>query len=208
MAYGDGTLNLSGNLNVAIGKPLDARFIVENEADLTSASTWTASGANYAYEGIMVYCRDTQKTMQLQGSNDYSVAANWHEITETCVHITGDETITGHKQFTRQHLAVDIAPAEDAMLRISDDQEDIAMQPATEKLHEIRITDKNLVAFGSFGIDLPSSEGLNGNHVSIVRLRAQAYNPDTQEYNNNITSGYADGNFAGVGHEASARSGH
>lgn len=80
MAYGDGTLSLSGNLNVAIGKPLDARHIVEHETDLTSSSTWTASGANYAYEGVMVYCKDTHKTMQLQGSADYSVASNWVEV--------------------------------------------------------------------------------------------------------------------------------
>lgn len=80
MAYGDGTLNLSGNLNVAIGKPLDARYSVEHEADITSSSIWSVSGANYAYEGIMVYCKDTHRTMQLQGSNDYSIAANWIEI--------------------------------------------------------------------------------------------------------------------------------
>ena len=83
MAYGDGTLNLSGNLNVAIGKPLDARYTIEHEADLTSSSTWTASGANYAYEGIIVYCKDTHKTKQLQGSNDYSEAANWVEVGST-----------------------------------------------------------------------------------------------------------------------------
>lgn len=80
MAYGDGTLNLSGNLNVAIGRPLDARYILDNEADLTAAASWTAGGANYAYDGMMVYCKDTNKTWQLQGSNDYSASANWHEV--------------------------------------------------------------------------------------------------------------------------------
>ena len=80
MAYGDGTLNLSGNLNVAIGRPLDARYILDNEADLTAAASWTAGGANYAYDGMMVYCKDTNKTYQLQGSNDYSISANWHEF--------------------------------------------------------------------------------------------------------------------------------
>ena len=106
MAYGEGTLNLSGNLNVAIGRPLDARYILDSEENLTSSASWTAGGANYAYDGMMVYCKDTNKTYQLQGSNDYSVAANWHEVggggggSSNAVTIDGTQTITGEKTFT------------------------------------------------------------------------------------------------------------
>ena len=74
MARTKGMLNLSGNLEVNAGAPLDARSVVPTVADLTIASNF-----QYKYVGMPVVVQATGD-MYILTANDVTVAANWKQI--------------------------------------------------------------------------------------------------------------------------------
>lgn len=74
MARTKGMLNLSGNLEVNAGAPLDARTVVPTLADLTVASNF-----QYKYVGMPVVVQATGD-MYILTANDVTVAANWKKI--------------------------------------------------------------------------------------------------------------------------------
>lgn len=74
MARTKGMLNLSGNLEVNAGAPLDARSVVPTVADLTVAANF-----QYKYVGMPVVVQATGD-MYVLTANDVTVAANWKQI--------------------------------------------------------------------------------------------------------------------------------
>lgn len=74
MARTKGMLNLSGNLEVNAGAPLDARSVVPTVADLTVASNF-----QYKYVGMTVVVQATGD-MYILIANDVTVAANWKQV--------------------------------------------------------------------------------------------------------------------------------
>lgn len=74
MARTKGMLNLSGNLEVNAGAPLDARSVVPTLADLTVAANF-----QYKYIGMTVTVQATGD-MYVLTANDVTVAANWKQI--------------------------------------------------------------------------------------------------------------------------------
>lgn len=74
MARTKGMLNLSGNLEVNAGAPLDARTVVPTVADLTNASNF-----QYKYIGMPVVVQATGD-MYILTANDVTVAANWKQV--------------------------------------------------------------------------------------------------------------------------------
>ena len=82
MARTKGTLSLPFNIEPEIAAPVDARFIVNELADLTLAITWTANDGNvYAYKGMVVSVHSdaissNNGIYQLQDV-DYTNINNW-----------------------------------------------------------------------------------------------------------------------------------
>ena len=82
MARTKGTLSLPFNIEPEIAAPVDARFIVNELADLTLAITWTANDGNvYAYKGMIVSVHSDATPInngiyQLQDV-DYTNINNW-----------------------------------------------------------------------------------------------------------------------------------
>ena len=74
MARTKGMLNLSGNLEVNAGAPLDARTVVPTAADLLVASNF-----QYKYVGMPVVVQATGDMYILTG-NDVTVSANWKQV--------------------------------------------------------------------------------------------------------------------------------
>lgn len=74
MARTKGMLNLSGNLEVNAGAPLDARSVVPTVADLTVAANF-----QYKYVGMTVVVQATGD-MYILTANDVTVAANWKQV--------------------------------------------------------------------------------------------------------------------------------
>ena len=77
MARTKGMLNLSGNLEVNAGAPLDARSVVPTVADLTIASNF-----QYKYVGMTVTVQATGDMYTLL-SNDVTDIANWKPVGKT-----------------------------------------------------------------------------------------------------------------------------
>lgn len=74
MARTKGMLNLSGNLEVNAGAPLDARSVVPTVADLTVAANF-----QYKYIGMTVTVQATGDMYTLL-TNDVTDIANWKQI--------------------------------------------------------------------------------------------------------------------------------
>ena len=77
MARAKGMLNLSGNLEVLAGAPLDARDAADAKADLTTAGTF-----DYPYEGMETYVKDQKKKYRYLGG-DITDVNNWEDCSGT-----------------------------------------------------------------------------------------------------------------------------
>ena len=76
MARNKGSANFAGSLEALAGAPIDARLVVDNNADLTAAGTYP-----YHYEGMPVWVKSEAKMYVLNGS-DPTISSNWKEIGE------------------------------------------------------------------------------------------------------------------------------
>ena len=77
MARAKGMLNLSGNLEVLAGAPLDARDAADAKADLTTAGPF-----DYPYEGMETYVKDQKKKYRYLGG-DITDVNNWEDCSGT-----------------------------------------------------------------------------------------------------------------------------
>lgn len=81
-----GTLISSSNIEPNIAAPLDAREKVTSRSDLTAKDTFA-----YPYEGMEVYCEETQRKYILKGS-DPTVASNWAQISDGNTEVVANPT--------------------------------------------------------------------------------------------------------------------
>ena len=92
MARQKGTLVLSANFETQAAAPLDARYTVQSESDLTASNSWVADGSAYVYVGMQVYVKANQKLFMLI-NEDYTKAASWTELSgipASCLSYKGD----------------------------------------------------------------------------------------------------------------------
>lgn len=84
MARSKGTANLSANLEVKAGAPLDARSVIPAKADLTASDTFP-----YKYIGMEVYVVAEGKKYRLI-ANDTTNIENWQLLSEEAVTIDSE----------------------------------------------------------------------------------------------------------------------
>lgn len=84
-----GIFNFSGTLEPKAKAPLDARILVDKQADLTEDSTWQDSNKrSWVYVGMIVACKDSLGKLYQLIADDYTKASNWKVITGS----SGDNT--------------------------------------------------------------------------------------------------------------------
>ena len=95
MSRDKGLASFSANFEAQIASPIDARNIVDNKADLTTASIWLANdGVNYAYKGMVVSVHSdiTPSNNGLYRLLDLpvTVEANWEKLQVDSTYTTYD----------------------------------------------------------------------------------------------------------------------
>lgn len=76
-----GDYHFNGTFEAGIAGPVDARYIVENYADLVNPDTWPSGVADaYIYEGMQVYVIADKKVYILVDAENYGLASSWKEL--------------------------------------------------------------------------------------------------------------------------------
>lgn len=76
-----GDYPFNGTFEAGIAGPMDARYIVENYADLVIPDTWPSGIADaYIYEGMQVYVREDKKVYVLTDAANYQSTDSWKEL--------------------------------------------------------------------------------------------------------------------------------
>lgn len=76
-----GDYHFNGTFEAGIAGPVDARYIVENYADLVNPDTWPSGVADaYIYEGMQVYVISDKKVYILVDAENYGLASSWKEL--------------------------------------------------------------------------------------------------------------------------------
>lgn len=76
-----GDYPFNGTFEAGIAGPIDARYIVENYADLVNPDTWPSGTADaYIYEGMQVYVIEEKKVYILVDTENYGLASSWKEL--------------------------------------------------------------------------------------------------------------------------------
>lgn len=79
-----GTFEFSGNLEVRIDGPLEAKSLATNYTDLVKEENWTDSdGVVWVYPGLNVTCKDRPGKIYQLASDDYTNEDNWIPIGDT-----------------------------------------------------------------------------------------------------------------------------
>lgn len=76
-----GDYPFNGTFEAGIAGPVDARYVVENYADLVNPDTWPSGIADaYIYEGMQVYVIEEKKVYILVDAKNYESASSWKEL--------------------------------------------------------------------------------------------------------------------------------
>ncbi len=86
MARNKGTFNFAANFEVLAKSPLDARQVVENFSDLTTAATWEDAASNiWLFDGLIVAVTSDSSITQngvyyLKDATNYSTPSSWAKV--------------------------------------------------------------------------------------------------------------------------------
>lgn len=101
-----GDYPFNGTFEAGIAGPVDARYIVENYADLVNPDTWPSGITDaYIYEGMQVYVKDEKKVYILVDAENYGSESSWKELASDVESTSIEIADTLHSTSTKAALS-------------------------------------------------------------------------------------------------------